>query len=139
LLTSRPKYKAILGGDLAIKRWNLHLNNTLFGPATFRNEGLDKQLKLVFRSKVITDLHTGYQFNKRLNISVAVNNILNVLPSYQLKALSNEGQAILNDPLQVRHNINAITFNGRYSIATHDGAHFSQSGTTFLLTMNFRL
>jgi iron complex outermembrane receptor protein len=139
LLTSRPKYKAILGGDLAIKRWNLHLNNTLFGPATFRNEGLDKQLKLVFRSKVLTDLHAGYRFSKRFSTSLTVNNILNVLPSYQLKALNSEGQAILNDPAQLRRNINAITFNGRYSIATHDGAHFSQLGTTFLLTMNFRL
>jgi len=139
LLTSRPKYKAILGQDLNIKRWSLHLNNTLFGPATFRNEGLDKQLKLAFRSKVVTDVHASYQFSKGFSISMAVNNILNVLPSYQLKPLSSEGQAILNDPVQVRHNINAITFNGRYSIATHDGAHFSQLGTTFLLTMSFRL
>ena len=139
LLTSRPKYKVILGGDLAIKRWNLHLNNTLFGPATFRNEGLDKQLKLVFLSKVISDLHVGYQFSRRFSTSLAVNNILNVLPSFQLKALNSEGQAILRDPIQVKRNINAITFNGRYSIATHDGAHFSQSGTTFLLSMQFRL
>lgn len=139
LLTSRPKYKAILGGDLAIGRWNLHLNNTLFGPATFRNEGLDKQLKLVFRSKVVTDLLAGYQFCKRFSTSLAVNNILNVLPAYRLKALNGEGQAILNDPIKVRHNINAITFNGRYSIATHDGAHFSQSGAGFLLTMTYKL
>jgi iron complex outermembrane receptor protein len=139
LLTSRPKYKVILGGDLAIKRWNLHLNHTLFGPATFRNEGLDKQLKLVFRSKVVTDLYASYQFCKRFSTSLAVNNMLNVLPAYQLKALNNGGQAILNDPALVKHNINAITFNGRYSIATHDGAHFSQSGATFLLTMTFKL
>lgn len=138
LLTSRPKYKAILGGDLTIKRWSLHLNNTLFGPATFRNEGLDKQLKLVFRSKVITDLHAGYQFCKRFGASLAVNNILNVLPAYQLKAMNSKGQAILEDPVQVRRNINAITFNGRYSVATHDGAHFSQLGTTFLLSLHFK-
>jgi iron complex outermembrane receptor protein len=139
LLTSRPKYKAILGGDLTLNRWGFFLNNSLFGPATFRSEGLDRNIKLVFNSKVVTDIHISYQFNHRLGVSLAANNILNILPEYKLKALNTEGQAVLNDAALVKKNINAITFNGRYGIVTYDGSHFSQLGTTFLATLNFKL
>ncbi len=38
-----------------------------------------------------------------------------------------------------KKNVNAITFNGRYSMVTYDGSHFSQLGTTFLATLNFKL
>ncbi len=40
LLTSRPKYKVVLAGDLTINKWNFFLNNTLYGLTTFRNDGL---------------------------------------------------------------------------------------------------
>jgi len=139
LLTSRPKYKAILGGDLTLNRWGFFLNNSLFGPATFRSEGLDRNIKLVFNSKLVTDIHVSYQFNHRLGVSLAVNNMLNILPAYKLKALNTDGQAVLNDAALVKSNINAITFNGRYGIVTYDGSHFSQLGTTFLATLNFKL
>ena len=139
LLTSRPKYKAILGGDLTLNKWNFTLNNTLFGPATFRNDGLDENLKLVFKTKVLTDLNIGYQFTNRISASVAVNNIFNITPQWQLKALNAAGDAVLSDPAQVKKNVNAITFNGRYSMVTYDGSHFSQLGTTFLATLNFKL
>jgi len=139
LLTSRPKYKAILGGDLSLHKWNINCNNTLFGPATFRSDGLDKNVKMVFKPKVVTDVNIGYQFNHWLGTSVTVNNILNILPRYTLKALNPDGQAVLDDPAAVKRNINAVTFNGRYSIATYDGSHFSQLGTTFLITVNCRL
>lgn len=139
LLTSRPKYKVILGGDLDINKWSFSLNNTLFGPATFRNDGLNENLKLVFKTKVLTDLNIGYQFGKRVSASIAINNILNITPEYELKALNSNGQAVLNDPIQLKNNINAITFNGRYSMVTYDASHFSQLGTTFLATLNFRL
>jgi iron complex outermembrane receptor protein len=65
--------------------------------------------------------------------------MLNILPEYKLKALNGEGQTVLNDAAQVKRNINAITFNGRYGIVTYDGSHFSQLGTTFLATLNFKL
>ena len=139
LLTSRPKYKVILGGDLDISKWSISLNNTVFGPATFRNDGLNENLKLVFKTKVLTDINIGYQFGKRISASIAVNNILNITPEYELKALNSDGQAVLNDPVQLKGNINAITFNGRYSMVTYDASHFSQLGTTFLATLNFRL
>lgn len=138
LLSSRPKYKAILSGDLTLNKWSFFLNNILFGPATFRSEGLDRNIKLVFKSKVVTDTHISYQFNHSWSASLAVNNILNILPEYHLKALNATGQAVLNDASEVRKNINAVTFNGRYGIVTYDGSHFSQLGMSFLTSVNFK-
>lgn len=139
LTTSRPKYKAVLGGDLFLSKWNFALNNTLYGPTTFRNDGLDKNLKLEFQTKVVSDINIAYQFSSRINASIAVNNIFNITPEWKLKALNSNGDAILSDPELVKKNVNAITFNGRYSLVTYDGAHFSQLGTTFLATLNFKL
>ena len=139
LTTSRPKYKAVLGGDLFLSKWNFSLNNTLYGPATFRNDGLDKNLKLEFQTKVVSDINIAYQFSSRINASIAVNNIFNITPEWKLKALNSNGDAVLSDPALVKKNVNAITFNGRYSLVTYDGAHFSQLGTTFLATLNFKL
>ena len=138
LLSSRPKYKAILGGDLLLSKWSFTLNNTLFGPTTFRNAGLDKDLKVEFKTKVLTDINIGYQFTNRISGSFAVNNILNITPEWQLKSLNSAGDAVLSDAAQVKKNINAITFNGRYSMVTYDGSHFSQLGTTFLASLTFK-
>ncbi|WP_280513747.1 TonB-dependent receptor [Niastella koreensis] len=139
LLTSRPKFKTILGSDLSLGKLSVNVNNTLFGPATFRSAGLDRNIKMVFKTKLVTDANLGYQCTRWLGVSFAVNNIFNVLPEYVLKPLNSYGQQILNDPVAFKRNINAVTFNGRYHIATYDGSHFSQSGTTFLLTINCKL
>lgn len=139
LLTSRPRFKGILGADLTINKWNFNLNNTLFGPATFRSEGLDKNIKMVFKTKLLTDAQIGYQLTSWLGTTLTINNIFNILPEYVLKPMNAEGQALLNDKAAVRKNINAVTFNGRYGIATYDGSHFSQNGTTVLLTLNCKL
>jgi iron complex outermembrane receptor protein len=139
LLTSRPKCKVILGGDLTISKWSFNINNTLFGPATFRSEGLNENIKMVFTTKVVTDANIGYQFTPWLSATATANNLFNILPRYVLKPLNDEGRAVLQDPNAVKKNINAVTFNGRYGIATYDGSHFSQSGTIFLLTINCKL
>ncbi len=139
LLTSRPKFKAVLGGDLTLNKWNFFLNNTLYGPTKFRNDGLDKNLQLEFQTKVVTDVNIAYQFSSRVNASIAVNNIFNIIPEWKLKALNSNGDAVLSDAALVKKNVNAITFNGRYSMVTYDGSHFSQLGTTFLATINFKL
>jgi iron complex outermembrane receptor protein len=88
---------------------------------------------------VVSDINIAYQFNSRINASIAVNNIFNITPEWKLKALNSDGDAILSDPALVKKNVNAITFNGRYSMVTYDGTHFSQLGTTFLATLNFKL
>jgi iron complex outermembrane receptor protein len=111
----------------------------LFGPTTFRNDGLDKNLELEFQTKALTDLNIGYQFSSRINASIAINNIFNIEPEWKLKSLNSNGDAVLSDAALVKKNVNAITFNGRYSMVTYDGSHFSQLGTTFLATLNFKL
>ena len=67
-----------------------------------------------------------------------INNILNIIPKWEFVAENAAGQAILNDPSKVQEQSNLITFNQRYDITTYDGSHFSQLGTMFNLSMNYR-
>ena len=138
IFTSRPKYKAILGIEYAVNKFNFALNNTLFGPTEFRNSGMDSDLKLEFETKVVTDLSIGYQASDNVNVTFNANNILDVLPKWKFVALNPEGQAILNDPARVKSQSNLVTFNQRYSTMSYDGYHFSQLGTIFSLAVNIR-
>jgi len=61
-----------------------------------------------------------------------------VLPEWKLVALDAKGETILKDPAQVKSNINNITFDGRYSIQTYNGSHFSQLGTIFGASATFK-
>lgn len=138
LLTSRPKYKAILGIDYVVGKMNFNLNNTLFGPTTFRQNGLNSNLKTVFDPKIVTDLGANFQLGKSVTLGLNINNLFNIMPKWNLVALNAAGEAILKDPKAVFFNTNLITFNGRYSNVTYDGSHFSQLGTTFAANLNFR-
>jgi iron complex outermembrane receptor protein len=139
LFSSRPKYKAILGADLGYKRMSINLNNTLFGPTTFRQSGLDVNLKTVFKPAVVTDLGLSFDLSKTIVLGINVNNIFNILPKWEFKALNKAGEDVLADPAAVKFNTNLITFNGRYDIVTYDGSQFSQLGTTLAanLTVKF--
>ena len=141
LLTSRPKFKHIIGADYSIKKWSFAVNNTIFGPSRFKNADLySKSLTVEFLTKVVTDLSINYNFNEKATIALNVNNILNVLPEWRLVSSGNpEADAILNDPENLKNQINDLTFNGRYSQMTYDGSHFSQLGTIFNLSLNYRL
>ncbi len=152
--TSRPEFKAILGANYDIGKFSFSLNNTLFGPTKFRNQGLQdleglvggsaadsdggSDLGVEFMTKVVTDL--GINFNATENITIAanVNNIFNVLPEWEFKALTPTGEAVLNDPAAEKTAFNLITFNGRYSQMSYDGYHFSQLGTLFNLSLNYK-
>lgn len=138
LTTSRPKYKFILGADLMVKKLSINLNNTLFGPTTFNNADLSSDLKLQFIPKVLTDLGLTYTFNPKTSFSLTIQNILNVMPEFELKAMNANGQAILNDEASVKEQISYITFNGRYPVLSYDGSHFSQMGTTYLAQLTFK-
>lgn len=138
IFTSRPKYKVILGGDYQISKFTVSLNGTLFGPTEFRNAGMDENLKIKFKEKVVIDLGLAYAFSDHFNASLNVNNILNVLPEWEFVALSGDGESILNDAAQRKVQSNLITFNQRYSTMTYDGFHFSQLGTIFNLALNYR-
>jgi len=138
LLTSRPEYKIIFGGDYNIGRLSLNLNNTVFGPTTFRQNGLDQNLKTEFKTKIVTDLGAGIKLSDRMDFGVNLQNLLNVKPEWEFKALNAAGQAILNNPTQVKNNSNLITFNQRYPIVTYDGSHFSQLGLTFAANLTIK-
>jgi iron complex outermembrane receptor protein len=120
----RPLYKVILGFDYSINKFNVVLNNTLFGRTAFQdldNGGSTMNyVRQVFAPAVVTDVNIGYQFNKNLSASFTVNNLLNVLPSWKLEA------------------IHGNPTGGRYRILGYNGSQFSQLGTTFMGQITFK-
>ena len=146
MFTSRPKFKTIIGLDLAYDKLSYSLNNTVFGPTQFRNAGLDDNLIVKFKTKTVTDFNVNYEITPKMTLNFNINNILNVTPSWHIEALNAQGAAILASktidptynltPAQIQSNL--ITFNGRYSGVTYDGSQFSQLGRTFAASLNVR-
>jgi iron complex outermembrane receptor protein len=146
MFTSRPKFKTIIGADWDYKDLNLSLNNTVFGPTYFRQAGLDSNLETAFKTKTLTDFALNYNLSKSMTLSFNVNNMFNVTPQWNIRALNAKGQAILDNktadpttgltPAEVQRNL--ITFNGRYAMVTYDGSQFSQLGRTFAASLNYR-
>ena len=138
MFTSRPKTKWILGTNYKIKKFDLSVNNTFFGKTTFKQSGLDSNLRTEFTPKIVTDLGINFFATNKLTLAVYINNLLNVLPEWKFKAENAAGTAILNDPGQVKSQFNLVTFNGRYSQMAYAGFHFSQLGTMFNLSLNYK-
>ncbi|MFE3867460.1 TonB-dependent receptor domain-containing protein [Flavobacterium sp. LS2P90] len=138
MFTSRPETKWILGANYKFKKIDLSLNNTYFGKTTFKQDGLDPNLKTEFIPKIVTDVGINYAATDKVTVAFNVNNLLNVLPEWKFKAENAAGTAILNDPAQVKSQFNLITFNGRYSQMTYQGYHFSQLGTLFSLSLSYK-
>ncbi|GAB7255891.1 TonB-dependent receptor [uncultured Polaribacter sp.] len=136
--TSRPQTKWILGSTYDINKWGLSLNNTYFGKTTFKQQGLDANLRTEFTPKVVTDLGINFNATEKLTLALNVNNLFNVLPEWSFKAENAAGTAIINDPAAIKNQSNLITFNQRYSQMTYDGYHFSQLGTMFNLSLNYQ-
>ncbi len=146
MFTSRPKFKTILGFDLDYNKVNYSLNNTVFGPTKFRNAGMDQNLEVDFKTKTVTDFAVNFQLTKNITFAVNVNNVFNVTPKWNFKALNSTGQALLDSktldpaygltPVEVQRNL--ITFNGRYDMVTYDGSHFSQLGRMYNMSLNYR-
>jgi iron complex outermembrane receptor protein len=138
MFTSRPETKWILGADYKIGKFDFLLNNTYFGKTTFNQDGLATDLKTEFIPKIVTDLGVSFSATKKLTFALNINNILNVLPEWKFVAENAAGAAIMADPVKIKEQSNLITFNGRYSNTTYDGSHFSQLGTMWNLSMNYR-
>ena len=109
LTESRPKFKDVLGLDYHIKKLGISLNNTVFGPTKFQdldNGGsIMNNIKQVFKSAVVTDLNIGYDITSKINFSVTVNNLFNILPKWKLELTGSStdanyanAQATLADP-----------------------------------------
>ncbi|MBQ4801900.1 TonB-dependent receptor [Aquimarina sp. MMG015] len=152
--TSRPEFKAILGANYDIGKFGFSLNNTLFGPTKFRNQGLQdleglvggdaadsdggSDLGVEFMTKVVTDLGINYNATDKITLALNINNVLDILPEWEFKALTPTGTAVLNDADATKTAFNLITFNGRYSQMSYDGYHFSQLGTMINLSLNYK-
>ncbi len=133
--TSRPLFKLILGLDATVGKFGVSLNNTVFGPTTFYQQGLDQGLYTEFSTKVVTDLAVNYGFTEKINLSLNINNLLGVLPEWSFKA-DDTFTGNLEDAAYLQNQSNLITFNQRYSQMTYDGYHFSQLGRLFNLSLN---
>ncbi|MFV8375472.1 TonB-dependent receptor [Flavobacterium sp. LB1P62] len=138
MFTSRPDTKWILGANYKIGKFDFSLNNTYFGKTTFDQDGLDSNLKTEFIPKIVTDLGINFSATDKLTLALNVNNLLNVLPEWKFVAENAAGTTLLNDPAKVKNQSNLITFNGRYANTTYDGSHFSQLGTMFNLSLNYK-
>ncbi len=145
LFTSRPKTKWILGANYDINKFGVSLNNTLFGKTTFQQQGLDSNLFTEFTPKIVTDLGVNFNATEKFTIALNINNLLNVLPEWSFKAKNATGQSIIDDTTiqasgltAIDEQANLITFNSRYSQMTYDGYHFSQLGTMFNLSLNYK-
>jgi iron complex outermembrane receptor protein len=135
LTKSRPKYKAILGFDYGLDKWNFNLSNTLFGPTEFQdldNGGsIMEHIKQEFKPGVLTDVNVGYDITRDINATITVSNVFNVLPKWSLKALDNQGASYLSDAAQKSLLEGFLEFSGRYRILAYNGSQFSQLGTIF--------
>jgi iron complex outermembrane receptor protein len=136
--TSRPQTKWIFGTTYDIGKFGLNLNNTYFGKTTFKQQGMDADLRTEFTPKVVTDLGINFNATEKLTFSLNVNNLLNVLPEWSFKAENSDGVNHLADATFMKNQSNLITFNQRYSQMTYDGYHFSQLGTMFNLSLNYQ-
>ncbi|SDR87896.1 iron complex outermembrane recepter protein [Mucilaginibacter mallensis] len=140
LLTSRPKFKYILGADYRIGKWSFNANETIFGPTTFHDTDneLNPNLNVVFKTKGVTDIGFNFDILKNLTFSGGVENLFNVLPKWHFVAPNAAGQAVLADPAQVLYNTNGITFNGRYPVTTNNGSQFSQLGIIYSASLKLK-
>jgi iron complex outermembrane receptor protein len=140
MFTSRPKFKYIIGANYEVGKWGISLNNTVFGPTKFRqadfsNPGLYSE----FKTALVTDLGFNFEATKKLSLAFNVNNIFNVIPKYTIKSDGTaSANAIVSNPALLRNEDLNITFDGRYNITSYDGSQFSQLGTLFNLSVNYK-
>lgn len=79
IISARPSTKVLFGISYDANKFRVRVNNTLFGEVTWQHAA-DPKKDQTFSSKLITDVYLSYNFTKRVGLSVAVNNLLNVYP-----------------------------------------------------------
>jgi len=85
ITNSRPKSKFILGMTQKVNKWDIGLNNSLFGKVTITHPesgGTDQ----VLSPKMVTDFNLSYNFTRLLSITAVVNNIFDVYPDVTKKS-----------------------------------------------------
>jgi len=129
ITNSRPKFKGLLGLGYDINdKFNIELNNTLFGPVTITApsggfgadgieiaDGMDQELS----PKLVTDISLGYGITDLININLKANNLFNVYPDVTLES-TNTSQA------------------GSRFVYSSEVQQQGQLGTTFSVGLNAR-
>ena len=147
LTESRPEYKSILGLDYALGKWAFGLNSTLFGPTRFQDldndfnyEGVSimNNVKAEFTPAVVTDLSVAYSFSDKVSLTLNCNNLLDVLPEWDLVPINDTGRAALADPARKSLLRGSLGFSGRYDILGYNGSQFSQLGRMFNAQLSVR-
>lgn len=154
LTEGRPIYKGILGLDYTVGKLSVNLTNTLFGKTAFRdldNGGsIMNHMKAEFKPAVVTDLSLGYSFTDKISLTINVNNLLDVLPKWDLVANSIEtdpakkaageaaAQKILDNAADKSLLRGFLGFSGRYDILGYNGSQFSQLGRMFNANLNIK-
>jgi len=145
----RPRYKMVLGFDYSLKKFGVSLNNTLFGPTKFQdldNGGsIMNNIKQVFKTAIVTDLNLGYNFTPKVSFNLGINNLLNVLPKWNLELTGSasdpdyaSAKATLANAADRSLLEGFLCFSGRYRILGYNGSQFSQLGTLFQSSLIFK-
>lgn len=138
IFTSRPKTKWILGFNYELGKFGYNFNHTYFGKTTFKQGGLDENLRTEFIPKIVSDLAINFKATDHLSFAINVNNLFDVFPEWEFVAENAAGEALMKDAAYLQAQSNGITFNQRYPKVTYDGSHFSQFGRMYNLSINYK-
>ncbi len=97
-----------------------------------------ENIKQEFSPAFVTDLNVDYNFTDKVALSIGVNNVFDILPSWELNALNPAGQAVLDDATAKSLLEGFLAFSGRYRILLYNGSQFSQLGTIFNANLNIK-
>ncbi|HKR90501.1 MAG TPA: TonB-dependent receptor, partial [Phenylobacterium sp.] len=78
LVEQTPRYRLTLAGDWIYDRWEVRLQNTLYGRY---EEPVNNTLDAVFHPKWVTDLDVSFRVSPRIKLAVGANNLFDVFPS----------------------------------------------------------
>jgi iron complex outermembrane receptor protein len=77
LVEQTPRYRVALAADWTYERWDVRLQNTLYGRY---EEPVNNTLDEVFHPKWVTDLDVSFRVNPRVRLAVGANNLFNIFP-----------------------------------------------------------
>lgn len=78
LVEQTPRYRLGLGADWEVRKWKVHLLETLYGRY---EEPVNNTVDEVFHPKWVTDLDVSYDLTRKVTLSVGANNLFNAFPS----------------------------------------------------------
>ncbi len=109
ILSARPSKKLILTLGYEMGKFDVVLNNTLFGSVTWQHAS-DPSKDQTFGSKWITDLYLNYDLTSKVGLAIAVNNLLNVYPD----PINTHGDFVTNLGGRFKYpwEVNQFGFNG---------------------------